>query len=154
MQYKRFTDKMLFSAFQTDYEYLRPSINTLNEDPKISGILQHEKVVIDKQHYVDLKIFCGEKFWSNQHVQEIQRAKKLMADKKILQENWMQDGELLRLIYGLVLSIKDDSFYRKMDRFIEMGKTVNWSVDENEINILKSGHVSILGRDKHYRPVV
>ena len=74
--------------------------------------------------------------------------------KNIPQPYWVRDPELLRLIREFIAPIKDDSFYRKIDRFFGTGKRLDFELNNDELSILESGVLTVLGCDKLFKKLI
>jgi hypothetical protein len=142
----------MFKDFNTDYEYLRPPIDIL-------GLEKQQYWFQTEKGNTDRHIWYDRSDWTTNEQEELQYWKNTLAENKIKLTHWWNDEEIIRYMWTSGLGRDPDAKFsdgRMRLEWIQMYDTwlneeLNYDLTNDVRNILISGDVTILGRDKYYR---
>ena len=149
----------MFTEFKTTYEYLRPPIDVLALEKQMYWFETENGVNGNKK---DRLIFYDKSDWTTNEHEELQYWKKVLKEKDANLSDWWDNEEILRYMWTSSLGRDPDYGFTEGKTRVEwaklfdnwLNKDLNYDLTNDQTEILKSGDVTIIGRDKYYRPVI
>lgn len=151
----------MFEEFKTNYEYLRPPIDIQCLEREQIYYFGYEQSEYEKSRD-DRLIYYDKKDWTSGEHEELSYWKGILKDRQITLSSWWDDEEILRYMWTQKLGTNPDvkftsgftrlEWIQMFDKWIS--HDLNYDLTQDQKNLLIAGEITILGRDKYYRPVV